>query len=142
MIPFLVLSHGDFARELLAAACTIDPELEHDAETLTFPWDIKTEEATELLTKALKRMDRGDGVLVLTDMFGGTATNIALPFLRPGRVEVVTGVNLPMLLKLSALRHRSVDLHETAMGLMEAGQKSIRVASEFLKGRSSKDGGG
>ena len=141
MIPFLVLSHGDLARELLVAACTIDPQLEQDAETLTLPWNIKTEEASRLLSTALKRLDDGDGVLVLTDMFGGTATNIALPYLKPGRVEVVTGVNLPMLLKLSALRNRSMDLHEMAIGLMEAGQKSIRVASEFLKGRSSRESG-
>jgi len=138
VIPFLVLSHGDLALELLIAARTIDPQLEEGAEPLTLPWDIKTEEASELLAAALERLDEGDGVLVLTDMFGGTATNIALPFLKPGRVEVLTGANLPMLLKLSSLRNRSLSLHEMAVGLMEAGQKSIRVASEFLKGRSSR----
>ncbi len=142
MIPVLVLSHGEFAREILTAARTIDPQLEEGAEVLTLPWDIKTEKASELLTAALSRLDQGEGVLVLTDMFGGTATNIALPFLKPGRVEVVTGVNLPMLLKLASLRSRSVPLHEMAIGLMEAGQKSIRVASEFLKGRSSRNTGG
>jgi len=142
MIPVLVLSHGEFAREILSAARIIDPQLEVGAEVLTLPWDIKTEEAGRLLASALKRLDQGEGVLVLTDMFGGTATNISLPFLEPGKVEVVTGVNLPMLLKLGSLRTRKVPLHEMALGLMEAGQKSIRVASEFLKSRSSRKGGG
>jgi len=141
MIPVLVLSHGEFAREILAAARTIDSQLDEGAEVLTLPWDIKTERASELLSEALERLDRGDGVLVLTDMFGGTATNIALPFLKPGKVEVVTGVNLPMLLKFASLRAREIPLHEMAVGLMEAGQKSIRVASEFLKGRSSRKAG-
>ncbi len=139
MIPVLVLSHGDLAREILVAARTIDPQLGDGAETLTLPWDVKTEEANELLRETLTRLDSGEGVLVLTDMFGGTATNISLPYLEPGKVEVVTGVNLPMLLKVASLRNRAVSLHEMAVGLMEAGQKSIRVASEFLKGRSSKN---
>lgn len=142
MIPILVLSHGDLAREILVAARTIDPQLEDAAEVLTLPWDVKTEEASELLGQTLSRLDQGEGVLVLTDMFGGTATNISLPFLEPGKVEVVTGVNLPMLLKLASLRSREVPLHDMAIGLMEAGQKSIRVASEFLKSRSSRNGSG
>jgi PTS system mannose-specific IIA component len=70
-------------------------------------------------------------------MFGGTATNLALPMLEPDKVEVVTGVNLPMLVKLGSLQGRSLSLHETAAGLTEAGQKSIRVASEFLHARAS-----
>jgi PTS system mannose-specific IIA component len=82
-------------------------------------------------------MDQGEGTLVLTDMFGGTATNLALPFLEPDKVEVVTGVNLPMLVKLGSLKGRSVSLRDLAAGLTAAGQKSIQVASEFLNAKSS-----
>ena len=82
-------------------------------------------------------MDRGEGVLILTDMFGGTATNLALPFLEPDKVEVVTGVNLPMLVKLGSLHGRHIQLHELAECLTAAGQKSIQVASEFLHSRAS-----
>jgi PTS system mannose-specific IIA component len=69
-------------------------------------------------------------------MFGGTATNLALPFLDPERIEIVTGVNLPMMVKLGSLRGRDVPLGELAARLAEAGQKSIRLASEFLRGRN------
>jgi PTS system mannose-specific IIA component len=70
-------------------------------------------------------------------MFGGTATNLALPYLEPEKVEIVTGVNLPMLVKLGSLQGRSMSLDELATGLTAAGQKSIRVASEFLHARAS-----
>jgi mannose PTS system EIIA component len=70
---------------------------------------------------------------MLTDMFGGTATNLALPFLEPDRVEVVTGVNLPMLVKLGSLRGRDMSLRRAGGAGGRAGQKSIRLASEFLR---------
>ena len=135
MIPVLILSHGKLAAELLDAASIIDPLLKDDSVALSLPWDIDSDAAREQLGQSLQQLDRGEGVLVLTDMFGGTATNIALPFLSPERVEVVTGVNLPMLVKLGSLRDREMTLHEVALRLMEAGQKSIHVASDFLHGR-------
>jgi len=141
MIPVLVLSHGRLADELLQAARIIDPHLEGDSGALSLPWDLDSDAARDLLEERIKEMDGGDGVLILTDMFGGTATNIALPFLTPERVEVVTGVNLPMLIKLGSLRGRGMNLHEVALKLMEAGQKSIHVASDFLRGRGKKGTG-
>ena len=135
MIPVLVLSHGNLAEEILTAARTIDPHLEGTVEALSLPWDVDSDVATAQLRSKLQEMDRGDGVLVLTDMFGGTATNVALPFLETEGIEVVTGVNLPMMLKLTSLRGREQTLHEMAVRLMEAGQKSIRVASEYLRAR-------
>jgi len=139
MIPVLVLSHGELARELLEAARTIDPHLADASAALTLPWEMDSDQGSKLLMDALGDMEDGEGILVLTDMFGGTATNLALPFLEPNRVEVVTGVNLPMLVKLATLRGSNLTLHELAVHLMEAGKKSIHVASEFLRHRGSSE---
>jgi PTS system mannose-specific IIA component len=104
MIPVLVLTHGELATELLDAARTIDPHLNDGAEALALPWDVDSDHASKDLRQRLADLDQGEGVLILTDMFGGTATNLALPLLDPDRVEIVTGVNLPMLVKLGSLR--------------------------------------
>jgi PTS system mannose-specific IIA component len=140
MIPVLILTHGNLASELLQAAQTIDPNLSGQAAAMSLPWDVDSDEASRSLKKQLRELDQGEGTLVLTDMFGGTATNLALPFLEPEKVEIVTGVNLPMLVKLGSLQGRSMSLEELATGLTAAGQKSIRVASEFLRARASSTG--
>ncbi len=135
MIFVLVLTHGQLAHELLDAATKIDPHLKEEASALSLPWDIPSIEASEMLKSRLKDIRNGHGVLILTDMFGGTATNLALPFMEPGEVEVVTGANLPMLVKLGSLRGQELPLPEVAVRLTKAGQKSIRVASELLQPR-------
>ena len=135
MIPVLVLTHGDLATSILESARMIDTHLVEATDAVTLPWEVDTNTATADLRNRLKTMDGGAGVLILTDMFGGTATNLALPFLKPDRIEIVTGVNLPMLVKLGSLRDRDVPLNELASRLAAAGQKSIRLASEFLRGR-------
>ena len=137
MIPVLILTHGDLATELLQAARTIDPTLDDGTSAISLPWDVDSDEASKNLKKKLRELDQGEGALVLTDMFGGTATNLALPLLEPDKVEVVTGVNLPMLVKLGSLQGRAMSLHELAEGLTIAGQKSIRLASQFLHSKSS-----
>ena len=137
MIPVLVLTHGNLATELLQAAQTIDPNLVDRTSAMSLPWDVDSDEASKSLKRQLRELDRGEGILVLTDMFGGTATNLALPFLEPAKVEVVTGVNLPMLVKLGSLEGSPMSLNEVAAGLTAAGQKSIRVASEFLHAKAS-----
>jgi PTS system mannose-specific IIA component len=140
MIPVLILTHGNLASELLQAAQTIDPSLSGHAASMSLPWDVDSDEASRSLKKQLRELDQGEGTLILTDMFGGTATNLALPFLEPEKVEIVTGVNLPMLVKLGSLQGRTMSLEELATGLTAAGQKSIRVASEFLHARASSAG--
>ena len=77
-------------------------------------------------------MNNGEGVIILTDMLGGTPSNLALPFLQEGKIEVVTGVNLPMLMKLSQLRQQT-DLAQVTLALKQSGQKGIAVASEVLR---------
>ena len=136
MIPVIVLTHGNLASELVQAAQIIDPNLV-ETSAMSLPWDVDSDEASRSLKKQLRELDQGEGTLVLTDMFGGTATNLALPFLQPEKVEVVTGVNLPMLVKLGSLQRRSLSLEELAAGITVAGQKSIRLASEFLHAKAS-----
>jgi PTS system mannose-specific IIA component len=137
MIPVLILTHGNLATELLQAAETIDPGLADRTSAMSLPWDVDSDEASKTLKRLLRELDQGEGILVLTDMFGGTATNLALPFLEPAKVEIVTGVNLPMLVKLGSLGESPMSLDEVAAGLTNAGQKSIRVASEFLHAKAS-----
>ena len=136
MIHVIVLTHGNLASELLHAAQTIDPNLV-ETSAMSLPWDVDSDEASRSLKKQLRKLDKGEGTLILTDMFGGTATNLALPFLDPEKVEIVTGVNLPMLVKLGSLQGRSLSLEALAAGLTAAGQKSIRLASELLHTKTS-----
>jgi len=138
MIPVLVLTHGDLAVSLLDAARIIDPHLDQDTAAMALPWNVDSDQATQSLRDRLNEIDQGEGVLILTDMFGGTATNLALPFLVPNRIEIVTGVNLPMLVKLGSLRDQTIPLDELSLRLTAAGQKSIRVASEFLRNKRSR----
>jgi PTS system mannose-specific IIA component len=122
---------------LLQAAQTIDPTLSGRTAAMSLPWDVDSDEASRSLKKQLRELDQGEGTLVLTDMFGGTATNLALPFLEAEKVEIVTGVNLPMLVKFGSLQGQSLTLQDLATGLTAAGQKSIRVASEFLHAKAA-----
>jgi mannose PTS system EIIA component len=136
MVGILVVSHGRLAIELLAAARTIEPALAEQARAITLEWNVDPEAARAEIAKTLKELDTGDGVVVLTDMFGGTPTNLSVSFLDPSRSEVITGVNLPMLIKLAGVRRSSSQpLRELARLVAEKGQKSIYVVSEILSHR-------
>src|SRR5919106_4073880 len=102
MIGGLIVTHGRLAIELLNAAEMIVGEIHHIA-AVSLGWHDDVSMATTMIEKALERVKGPDGVLILTDMFGGTPTNISSTFLDPGKVEVVTGVNLPMLIKLAQM---------------------------------------
>ena len=95
----------------------------------------EVEELRRGIAEAIKKVDEGDGVLILTDMFGGTPSNMSLAFLQEDRVEVLTGLNLPMMIKLSNCREGR-PLKELARMVKEAGQKNINLASEILQKRS------
>lgn len=138
MIRTLVVTHGRLAAELVEAARIIDSELGEVVHALSLPWDIDFDEAKKVVLEKIEQLDGGEGLLVLTDMFGGTASNLVLPSLEKDRLEVVTGVNLPMLIKLGSLIHRDLDLHELAGKVVAAGQRSIHVASEFLQARETR----
>src|SRR5215813_8251858 len=106
MIGVVVVTHGQLATELLNAAETIVGDLPRFA-AVSIGWHDDTEDARSDIDQAITRVDEGAGVLILTDMFGGTASNLAMSFLSQGKVEVITGVNLPMLIKLANLPAQS-----------------------------------
>ncbi len=135
MIPVLVFTHGEYAEALLGAARKIYSGLDTATAALGLPWEADPVTGDELLRKQIKALDEGNGVLILTDMFGGTATNIALSLLEPNRIEVVTGVNLPILVKLVSVRGQKMSISELAACLTAAGHKSICVASDYLNRR-------
>ena len=134
MPGLLVVSHGTLAGELVDAVRRIVADVDA-LEAVSIGWDVDMEEATQRIQEAIARVERKGGVLVLTDMFGGTPSNLALSLLEPGRIEVVTGVNLPMLIKCVNLRGEA-ELSEVARRVAEQGRQSIQVASELLGGPS------
>lgn len=131
MIGTLILTHGGLARELLAAAREIAGEL-NQFEALSLEWGDSPDEALSKVRAALSRLDSGDGVLILADAFGGTPCNVALTVQDPGRVEVVSGVNLPMVMRLACQGNRQqTDPAAAARWLQAKGRDSIRVGSEL-----------
>ncbi|HPC83920.1 MAG TPA: hypothetical protein P5234_10940 [Thermoanaerobaculaceae bacterium] len=141
MVGVLVISHGRLAAELLAAARAIEPALVEQARAITLEWNLDPEAAKREIARALQELDTGSGVIVLTDMFGGTPTNLSLGFLDPARSEVVTGANLPMLIKVASVRRQNnATLRQLARVVAEKGQKSIYVVSEILERRPGGSG--
>ncbi|GAO03405.1 PTS sugar transporter subunit IIA [Anaeromyxobacter sp. PSR-1] len=134
MVGLVVATHGRLAEELLLTAEGIVGRLER-CEAVSIVAGASMDEAREHIAQAVKRVDQGDGVLVLTDMFGGTPANLALTFLGD-KLEVVTGVNLPMIMKLATARGEDVSLHSVAELVTAYGQKNITLASELLRTRA------
>ena len=130
MIGLLVITHARLARELVNAAEFILGKIEQ-IETLSVENDPDADRLRKAITASLERLEQGQGVLILTDMFGGTPNNVALAFLNPGKIEVITGVNLPMIIKASTVRAKN-DLSKLANLSAEAGKGAISVASEIL----------
>ncbi|MGH7362147.1 MAG: PTS sugar transporter subunit IIA [Candidatus Methylomirabilales bacterium] len=130
MVGVIIVTHGQVGLEMLRTAQEIVGRIER-AEAVTIEAAEKIERARTKIEAAIKRVSTGAGVLILTDMFGGTPSNLGLSFLDKGALEVVTGVNLPMLIKLPSLRE-GTSLRELADRLSKYGQKNILVASEFL----------
>jgi mannose PTS system EIIA component len=132
MIGVVVVTHGQLASELVNAAETIVGDLPRFA-AVSIGWHDDVSDAREAIAEAVSRVDGPKGVLLLTDMFGGTPANLAITFLETDRVEVLTGVNLPMLIKLAELRSSS-NLLAVAREMREHGKNAIRVASDLLRG--------
>jgi mannose PTS system EIIA component len=136
MIGILLVTHGRLAEELRAAALTIQPGLERIL-AIALDWSETGEDAREKIRHGIEEADAGEGVVLLTDMFGGTPTNLALPFLRKDKVEILTGVNLPMVLKCASLQRSGRPLTEVAHVAKDRGQRSIYVASDLLAEESA-----
>jgi mannose PTS system EIIA component len=130
-VGVVVVTHGQLANELLNAAEMIVGDLP-GFTAVSIGWHDDVDLAREAIERAIARVMAPLGVLILTDMFGGTPSNLGLAFLEKGRVEVVTGVNLPMLLKL-AKAPEETDLSALARALCEHGRTAIRVASDLLR---------
>ena len=137
MIGVVVVTHGQLATELLNAAEMIVGDLPRFA-AVSIGWHDDVSDAREDIAQAIERV-RGDGggILLLTDMFGGTPSNLAMTFIEANQIEVITGVNLPMLIKLAG-QTKSADLLAVARDMREHGRNAIWVASDFL--RSEKAG--
>ena len=135
MIGGLIVTHGNLAHELLKAAMTIEGDLS-GIEALSLEWNDTVDEAREKIRHALTGFEKGTKVIIFTDMFGGTPSNLCLSFLERGEVEILTGVNLPMVVKFASLHAAAIDLDELAHLIRDKGSKSIRVASDFLSGEN------
>ena len=130
MIGALVVTHGHLGRELVAAAEMIVGEILH-IQSVSVGWNDDVNDARKDIEKRIAEVESGKGVLILTDMFGGTPSNIAFSFHDPGKVDVVTGVNLPMIIKIASQKGR--DTLDSLAGLVrDQGRSSISTASEFL----------
>ena len=131
MIGLVVVTHGRLAEEFILAAEHVVGPLEATAAICIGPEDDMDERRREIIAAA-KATDQGDGVAILTDMFGGTPSNLAISVMGSGRIEVIAGVNLPMLIKLAEVRAR-LPLAEAVLAAQEAGRKYISVASALLQ---------
>lgn len=132
MIGIVLVGHCQLAQELHAIVKNIVGDVENMRAVNVAPQD-PPEESIKKVAAAIKAVDGGDGVLVLTDMFGGTPSNLSLSFLAEGKVEVLTGVNLPMLIRLISMRRNGACLAALAQELKIYGQKNICIASELLQ---------
>lgn len=130
MIGLVLVTHGRLAEEFLHA-------LEHivgrqkGIETISIGPDDKMDIRRADIAEAVSRADAGSGVIILTDMFGGTPSNLAISLMEIGRVEVVAGLNLPMLVKLARVR-KDANLDKAASAAQDAGRKYINIASQIL----------
>jgi len=131
MIGLLIISHCDLGKEFLNAAELIVGKLEA-ADSISITQTTESKEILEEISKKIRSLNQGEGVLVLTDMFGGTPSNLSLSFLNDEKVEVLTGVNLPMVIAVSNDRDR-LTLGELGEKAQQAGKRSITLARQLLK---------
>lgn len=131
MIGALIVTHGNLAYELLHAAQKIEANV-GVIEAVPLEWTDSVDEAREKIRQALDRIGTEGGVIIFTDMFGGTPSNISLSFLEKNRIEIVTGVNLPMVVKFATMQRDAKDVAALAHVICEKGSKAIRVASDLL----------
>lgn len=130
MIGALVVTHGHLGQELVAAAEMIVGEISH-IRAVSIGWHDDVNEAQKDIEKRISEVESGKGVLILTDMFGGTPSNIAFSLHEPGKIDIVTGVNLPMIIKIVSQKEGDT-LDSLARVVRDQGRASIARASDFL----------
>jgi PTS system mannose-specific IIA component len=136
MIGVLITTHGNLGNELIKSAELIKGPLNNILHICVDQAE-DVEDLKKEISNAIKKLDKGKGVLVLTDLFGGTPSNISLSFMKEGKVEVLTGVNLPMVLKLSEVKE-DMTLRDFACIIKNYGEKNIMLASEILSKKASR----
>ena len=134
MIGVVIVTHYRLAEEFLQSLELIVGKLEHVRGIGLDPTSVTPEKMRQRIEKAIGEVDSDHGVLVAVDMFGGTPSNLSLAFLEEGKVEVVTGLNLPMLVKISRQKE-DLPLYELAKLARDYGRRNISVASDILSGR-------
>lgn len=130
MLGVVIITHKNLGKELLSTAETITGKLEN-VVAVSFDSPEKPESTKKQIEEAINKVDKGKGIVILTDLFGGTPSNIAISFLNRDDIEVVSGVNLPMAIKIPFLKNVD-NVHEAAKMLKQYGQESISVASHLL----------
>jgi PTS system mannose-specific IIA component len=130
MIGMVIVTHGRLAAEFIAALeHVVGPQ--RDVAAICIGADDDMEQRRQDILRAVRDVDSGDGVVLLTDMFGGTPSNLAISVMDRPKIEVIAGINLPMLIKLASLR-QTEGLANAVRGAQEAGRKYINVASQLL----------
>jgi PTS system mannose-specific IIA component len=133
MIGVIIVTHGNLAREFKAALEHVVGPQEQVATVCIMP-DDDMEERREAILEAIRRVDTGDGAVLLTDMFGGTPSNLAISVMDHAVVEVIAGINLPMLVKLARVREEA-GMKDAIQQAQDAGRRYIHVASHVLHGK-------
>jgi PTS system mannose-specific IIA component len=136
-VGVVIVTHCRLAEEMIAAAELVLGEPLKQFQPVSIDPKEGSEEIREKIITAIRKVDGGQGVLILTDMYGGTPSNISLSFLEEKKIEVITGLNLPMLLKLATYSNE-MDLEKLAMFITDYGQRNINLASQVLKKRVDK----
>jgi len=137
MVGVIVVTHCRLGEELIAVARLVVGEELRQFQSVSIDPREGSEEIREKIIAAIRKVEGGQGILILTDMYGGTPSNISLSFLEEKKIEVITGVNLPMLLKLATYQD-NMDLESLAAFITDYGQRNINLASEVLKKRVEK----
>lgn len=130
MIGMVLVTHGNLALEFISAMQHVVGQQEQVAAVCIGPEDNMEERRSEILAR-VSEVDKGAGAIVLTDMFGGTPSNLAISIMDKANVEIIAGMNLPMLIKLASLR-KEKNLKDSVAGAQEAGKKYINIASQLL----------
>ncbi len=137
MIGIIVVTHGNLADILIKTCFKIIGERDK-IEAHSIQWEDEAEVALKAIEKKVKKLDDGDGILALTDMFGGTPTNLMISLTNKYNLEIITGVNLPMLIKAATLQSKEFDLSEFALKIKHQGQRNIYRVAEILSMKQGK----
>jgi len=134
MIGGIIVSHGKLAEELLNALNIILGEVVN-IDAISIGWYDDVEESKKKINQSLQTVNKKSGILIFTDMFGGTPSNLSFSFMKDNQIEIITGVNLPMLIKFASLQ-RSNNLKDVAKKVVEQGKKNIHLASALLNSKN------